>query len=46
VSTGLQVQGGKQGQQNVPIEFKQKPVDCTYITDDSHFTVKCIVFIE
>jgi hypothetical protein len=39
-------EGSRDNKQNIPIEFKEKPVDCAYTMDASHFTVKYIVFIE
>jgi len=39
-------EGSRDNKQNGPKEFKEKPVDCAYTTDESHFTVKFIVFIE
>jgi hypothetical protein len=39
-------EGSRDNKQDVPTEFKEKPVDCAYTMDESHFTVKFIVFIE
>lgn len=39
-------EGSRDNKQNVPIEFKEKPVDCAYTMDVSHFTVKTVVLKE
>jgi hypothetical protein len=35
-------EGSRDNKQNAPIEFKEKPVDCAYTMDETHFKVYSI----